>query len=110
MNLIILLQIGIVGLLFIGLGIPLILRKVPPNHWYGFRLSKRVYEPDIWYPLNEYGGKLMVLIGAAMTGLGVGIYVVPGVQESVYIIAGPVILLLGVVVMTVLAYRRLRRL
>ena len=110
MNLIILLQIGTVGLLFIGLGIPLILRKIPPNHWYGFRLSKRVYQPDIWYPLNEYGGKLMVLIGAAMAGLGVGMSVVPEVQESVYIVAGPVIALLGVAVMTILAYRKLSRL
>ena len=55
------------GLLVAGLAIPMILRKVPPNPWYGFRWPKTRRNPDIWYTANEYAGKLMVIAGAVIT-------------------------------------------
>ena len=55
------------GLLVAGIAIPMILRKVPPNPWYGFRLAKTRRNPDIWYTANEYAGKLMVVAGAVIT-------------------------------------------
>ena len=55
------------GLFVAGLAIPMILRKVPPNPWYGFRLPKTRRNPDIWYTANEYAGKLMVIAGAVIT-------------------------------------------
>ena len=46
----------LIGLLMIGLAIPLILGKVPPNSWYGFRIRLTLDDPEIWYPANRYGG------------------------------------------------------
>jgi hypothetical protein len=36
--------------------IPLILRKVPPNRFYGFRTPATLSSPEIWYPVNAFSG------------------------------------------------------
>jgi drug/metabolite transporter (DMT)-like permease len=57
---------GVISLLFLGLGLPLANNKVPPNQWYGFRVSRYQYEDDeIWYAINEKGGKHFVFAGIA---------------------------------------------
>lgn len=55
---------GITGLLFIGLGLPLANGKVPPNRWYGYRVSPYQFEDDeIWYAINRKGGLHLVYAG-----------------------------------------------
>lgn len=44
------------GLLFIILGLPLYLKKIGPNGFYGFRTSKTLSDPNIWYAVNRIGG------------------------------------------------------
>lgn len=56
----------VVGLLFIGISIPLILRRVPPNRVYGFRVSKTLENSDIWYDANECSGKWLAGAGAVI--------------------------------------------
>jgi len=51
------------GLLLIGLAIPLLLDKIPPNGWYGFRVPSTLYNPDIWYKVNRYAARWMVFSG-----------------------------------------------
>jgi uncharacterized membrane protein len=36
--------------------LPMALRKVPPNHLYGFRTQRTLSSPDIWYPANAFSG------------------------------------------------------
>ncbi len=55
-----------VGLLFIGIGIPLILEKVPPNRWYGFRVAKTFSSERIWYTANRVAGYDLMLAGGAI--------------------------------------------
>lgn len=55
-----------VGLLFIGLGIPLILEKVPPNRWYGLRVAKTLSSERIWYPANRVAGYDLMWAGIAI--------------------------------------------
>ena len=52
-----------VGLLEIGLSIPLILEKVPPNPWYGFRVKKTFSSEEIWYKANRYLGRDLLVAG-----------------------------------------------
>jgi uncharacterized membrane protein len=40
----------------IGISIPLIIRKVPPNSFYGCRTRKTLSDPRIWYEANHNGG------------------------------------------------------
>ncbi|MBC7230880.1 MAG: hypothetical protein H5T74_10890 [Actinobacteria bacterium] len=55
---------GICALLFMGLGLPLANRRVPPNRWYGYRVSRYQYEDEeIWYVINARGGTHTVLAG-----------------------------------------------
>jgi uncharacterized membrane protein len=48
--------------------IPLILGKVPPNHIYGFRTSRTLSSPEIWYPANAFCARAM-LIAMALTAV-----------------------------------------
>jgi uncharacterized membrane protein len=50
----------------IALAIPLILRKVRPNPWYGFRTRKTLSHGKIWYAANRYAGKALLLAGGVI--------------------------------------------
>ena len=57
----------IVGLMIIGISIPLIFNKIKPNPWYGFRTPKTLSSPEIWYKANRYMGKDMFVAGIVIT-------------------------------------------
>jgi len=61
-----------VGLLFIGLSIPLILGRVPPNHFYGCRTEKTLSDPEIWYEANRISGKDFLLAGVLVLAASLG--------------------------------------
>jgi uncharacterized membrane protein len=65
MEFIFLVNIGI-GLLIIGLAIPLVKEKIKPNIWYGFRTKKTLSDEKIWYPANKYAGQKMICAGTAI--------------------------------------------
>lgn len=58
---------GAIGLMFIGLGLPLIFNRVPPNRWYGFRTRKTLSATKYWYAANRISGKNLVLAGTIQT-------------------------------------------
>lgn len=51
------------GLLYMGLAIPMILRKIPPNQFYGWRTPKAFSSKEIWYEINWYCGRDFFAIG-----------------------------------------------
>ena len=55
------------GLLLIGVSIPLALGKVPPNWLYGFRTRKTMSSPEIWYPANRALGRDGIVAGIVVT-------------------------------------------
>lgn len=58
------LMFGLIGMLFVGLSIPLIKNRVPPNRYYGFRTRRTLSDPKIWYELNHVSGKDLFVAGA----------------------------------------------
>ena len=56
--------IVVYGVMLIAMAIPLSLRKVSPNVIYGFRTTKTLSSPEIWYQANEFCGKLFIVVGA----------------------------------------------
>jgi uncharacterized membrane protein len=53
----------LIGLLSIAISIPLLLGKVSPNMWYGFRTKKTVSDSSIWYKANKYMAKGFLILG-----------------------------------------------
>jgi hypothetical protein len=58
---------GLVGVLFVGLSIPLIGNRIPPNPYYGFRTRKTLSDPKIWYEVNHIQGNDLFVAGALIT-------------------------------------------
>ena len=56
-----------VGIIFIGISIPLIQECVPPNGTYGFRTKKTLSDPKIWYAANRASGHDLFVAGAVIT-------------------------------------------
>jgi uncharacterized membrane protein len=54
------------GVLFIALSVPLMLKKVPPNNWYGFRTPKTLSDEKIWYEVNRISAQGMALVGLVL--------------------------------------------
>lgn len=56
-----------IGLLFVGLALPLIRRRVPPNRYYGFRTPKTLASRTTWYAANEVAGRALLVAGVVVS-------------------------------------------
>lgn len=70
----ILLLYVIFGLLLAGLAIPLILGKVPPNPWYGFRVPSTLADETLWYKVNRHMGRWLLATGILTVGGALALY------------------------------------
>jgi hypothetical protein len=71
------------GLLLAGLSVPLILQKIPPNGLYGLRVHSTMENPQLWYKVNAYAGKrlLVVGLGSAIGAIILYLITLPNVEE-----------------------------
>ncbi len=102
------------GLLFIGLSIPMVLRKIPPNSWYGWRTPKAYESPEIWYEINRYAGRDFLVMGAVQVIYNVLLLCLWGLMSNpveLLVVIGNVVLLGGgTIVIIVRGFRYLGRL
>jgi uncharacterized membrane protein len=83
MSLLLALYIGS-GLLLSILAVPMILRKVPPNRLYGFRVQRTLADPQLWYEVNAYSGRRLLAAGLG-TAIGAAVlYFFPGLSLDRY--------------------------
>lgn len=66
-----------VGVLLAVLGVPLMLARVPPNRWYGFRVRRTLSDPSVWYAANRYAGGWMLAAGVACIVVAAAGYFAP---------------------------------
>jgi uncharacterized membrane protein len=71
------LSLSSVGLLVIGLSVPLILRRVSMNPLYGVRIPKAFESEANWYAINAYGGRVLAVAGAALVVFGLCVVAFP---------------------------------
>jgi uncharacterized membrane protein len=57
------------GLILAALSVPLILYKIPPNGFFGFRSRATINNPKLWYTINAYAGRRLLATGLC-TALG----------------------------------------
>ncbi len=80
-------------LVTIVIALPLVLEKIPPNLWYGFRTRRTLSDPDIWYRANYIGGVDLLYGGIAALVINLAISVLswsPGtilIQIAVVVVA-----------------------
>lgn len=97
------------GLLVVGLSIPMILGKVKPNWWYGFRTPKTLSDERIWYKANAYAGKLLLVIGLSWVVGAVVLRYIPAIGGSfeLYNWAYLLLVIIGLILLLILSLRYL---
>jgi uncharacterized membrane protein len=98
------------GAVLIGFSLPLILGRVPPNPWYGFRVGRSIDDPKLWYPVNAYSGRWLLAVGVLQIVLALALYAGTELDVDRYalLVAGVAVGLLGIGFFQ--SYRYLRRL
>ena len=92
---------AMLAFLFIVIGLPLVFRKIKPNYFYGYRLSSYVIEnDDIWYRINEIGGKHLVIIGCLVAAISISAVFFIGHPEiqNVFMAAGLTTSVIGILI------------
>ena len=97
------------GLLLIGLAVPLIRRKVPPNHWYGFRVPRTLADPGVWSEANASSGRCLRSAGLVMVVGSMALFEVAALDGPAYAVACTVLSLGAVGSAVVLSFRFLGR-
>jgi len=72
------------GLVLVAISIPLIQRRVKPNYWYGFRTRRTLNDPVVWYEVNAYAGKRLLISGGITTVAAIMLYFIPGLTVDGY--------------------------
>ena len=88
--------IGIASML---VSIPMMLRRVPMNRWYGVRTRKAFVSDENWYEINAFGGKAFFLFGlflVAVAWFGRDVLPDPRDASAAAVMALPALALLGV--------------
>lgn len=97
------------GLLLTALCVPLWLRKIPPNGWYGVRIPASFRSDEAWYELNAYGGRLLTLGGVILAALGAAGFWLHEEQLEAYAYAVLAATMVVTLVPTILVVLRGRR-
>jgi hypothetical protein len=94
------------GLLLAAISIPLIWRRIKPNAWYGFRVEKAYRSDAVWYEINAYAGKRLLVAGLliAFAAPMLALYI-PAVDTYAWVMLALAALVLGVGI--VQSFRRL---
>src|SRR5689334_22440538 len=89
------------------LSVPLIRRRVKPNFFYGYRMSVTLGNPDLWYDVTAYFGRLLAATGVVVALLAVVLYIAGGVDVKDYATDCAVVLLIGLFVSLGLSWRHI---
>jgi hypothetical protein len=98
------------GSLLVGLSIPLILQRIPPNQWYGFRIPANLNDPEIWYLVNAYAALRTLWLGIVQIIVSIAIYFTPGVNVDAYGSIVGAVLVFGMIISIAQSFRCLSRL
>lgn len=96
-----------VGLLFAVIAIPLMLRLVGPNEWYGFRVPKTLADPVVWYEVNAYSGIQLFRVGQITAITALILYLIPGMSLGVYNLLCATVLLVGLAISVIASFHYL---
>ena len=97
------------SLLVIGLAVPMLLKRVPPNDFYGFRTEKTMSSAALWYEANHMAA--VNLIAAGLASIAICIFTGVLVRNWLWRFSidfwAMIALILGSVVVSLLQLRRI---
>lgn len=87
----------IMGLLIMGLSVPLIKEKVRINNWYGIRLPSTMKDKKVWYEANKAGGRNFFILGALIFILSILLFFQDFIPSLYSLIIISVVIFIGTV-------------
>jgi uncharacterized membrane protein len=99
-----------VGILNIGLALPLMRRRVKPNRLYGLRVPATLADEWVWYEANALCGRDMVYVAGFELCFVVVLALVPGVSETAYAVSNAIVFLSLTIGMAAIGWLRANRL
>ena len=96
----------IIGLVVVAAAVPLALKKIPMNDWYGVRLRKAFQSDENWYAINAYGGKWLIACGAVIAAIGAVMLSISIQQEWLAKALSFASLLIVLAIIPIVAYSR----
>jgi len=72
------------GVILVALSIPMILGKVAPNPIYGFRVPDTMNNPKIWYAVDAYSGKWLLITGLIFIATCILSNFIPNISVDTY--------------------------
>ena len=86
----------VVGLLLIGLAVPLWKRKVGPNSAYGLRVAETLEDDEVWYEANVRSARDQMGVGVGLILVATALYFVEPLGPEAYALVCTGVLLVGV--------------
>lgn len=97
-----------ISLVFIGLSLPLVLRRVPPNLGYGLRVPATFKDERVWYDANASTGRELFVLGVALLVFAL-LPPLFGWRGETHWLAWSALLIVGSLTMLVVGWRRANR-
>ena len=95
------------GFILCIISIPMILKKIKPNGLYGFRVQKTLENPDIWYAVNCYSGKWLLVTGLIIVAGAISLSFVPSLTIDTYALSVLAIFAIAFAISIVMSVRYL---
>jgi uncharacterized membrane protein len=90
------------------IAIPLILRKVPRNVVYGFRIKATLQNDFVWYEANAYFGKLFIISSLVSALLIILLYFSDIVSMQYFVNASIAVLVIPSMIPVLLTFRYIK--
>ncbi|MFL5331611.1 MAG: SdpI family protein, partial [Geminicoccaceae bacterium] len=97
------------GVLLLALGVPLALRRVRPNRWYGLRVPATFADEEVWYEANALAGRDLIVLGLAEMAAALLLPRITRLRPDAYAGACAALLAVGGLVVTVRGWRAANR-
>jgi uncharacterized membrane protein len=98
----------VLGMIFVGLAVPLIRRKVRPNALYGLRVAETLENEEVWFEANARSGRDLLWVGIGTIVVPSALYALPWRDDKHYALVCCGLLIIAVIVYAVRGLRTAR--
>ena len=98
------------GILLMLISLPMIRRRVGPNHLYGLRVPATFADEWVWYEANARSGRDLFGLGLMQVMLAIALALLPSLSETAYALINAVVITAGTTLFAIIGWRRANRL